>query len=362
MQPQDRTETEVVIIGGGLSGLALAHGLHRAGIDVQLFEARARFGGRIAALSTGAGRVDLGPSWIWPGQDRVAHLVADLGLSVFAQHASGDILFEDANGHVQRGAGFASMAGALRVAGGMVGLVEGLVARLPDARLHPSSPVETVGDGWVRLSDGRRCHALHIVLALPPRLAASLRFEPALPDRTLADLAAVPTWMAGHAKFVAVYTRAFWREAGLSGDAISRHGPLAELHDACGPEGAPAALFGFAGLPAAARAEAGDRFTALALEQLVRLFGPEAAQPLHTTVKDWARTPWTATAADQLPPRGHPAYAPLPALRDAARARLHLAATEVAPEMGGLIEGALAAAERVAQTILSEMRGTPPSV
>ena len=188
-------------------------------------------------------------------------------------------------GRVQRGAGFASMAGAFRVAGGMVGLIEGLVARLPDARLHPSSPVETVGDGWVRLSDGRRCHARHIVLALPPRLAARLRFDPALPDRTLAGLAAVPTWMAGHAKFVAVYTRAFWREAGLSGDAISRARAVGRA-SRC-PAGRRVACRAFGvGACAARRGGEGARFTDFRARTAGSPFSvPAPAAPAHHRVR-----------------------------------------------------------------------------
>ena len=360
MTAPDRIEADVIIIGGGLSGLALADRLHRAGVSVQLFEARARFGGRIAAFDAGGGRVDLGPSWIWPGQERAARLIADLGLAGFAQHATGDSLFEEAQGRVHRGAGIASMAGALRVEGGLIGLIEGLVARLPGARLHLSCPVVTVGDGWVDLGDGRRCKGRHIVLALPPRIAAGLRFAPPLPEHTLSRLAAVPTWMAGHAKFVAVYDRPFWREAGLSGDAASRVGPLAEIHDASGPTGTPAALFGFLGLPATTRADLGARLTEMALDQLARLFGAEAARPVHTRLQDWAQEPFTATPADMLAPRGHPAYGPLPPLQTGSGARLHLAGTEIAPEMGGLVEGALAVAEEVAQAILTGMDGTAP--
>jgi monoamine oxidase len=354
------SDADVIIVGGGLSGLGLADRLHRAGLDVQLFEARDRFGGRITTLGTGSGRVDLGPSWVWPGQPHVARLIRELGLAVFDQHAAGESLFEDARGAVQRGVGFASMAGALRVAGGMTGLIEGLVARLPEAALHLSSPVETVGEGWVRLTDGRHRTARHIVFALPPRLVARLTFAPPLAARAAAILAEVPTWMAGHAKFVAVYARPFWRTAGLSGDAVSRRGPLAEIHDASGPEGAPAALFGFLGLPAEARAQAGDALTVLALAQLARLFGPEAAAPLATRLQDWAQEPFTATARDHQPPAGHPAYGPLPPLFGPDHPRLHLAGTEVAPGMGGLIEGALGAADSVARRILADMGKAPP--
>ncbi len=296
-------DSDVLILGGGLSGLRLADLLHRAGLSFQLFEARPRWGGRITALEAPGGRVDLGPSWFWPGQARIAGLVADLGLARLAQHAKGEILFEQALGVVQRGAGFGSMEGSFRLDGGMIGLIEGLVARLPADRLHQSQRAVAVGDGSVQMADGTRHSARHVVLALPPRLAAGLLQDAVWPDALRMGLAAIPTWMAGHAKFVAVYDRPFWREAGLSGDAISRLGPLAEIHDASGADGSPAALFGFLGIPATARAGQGEKIAAQSLAQLARLFGPQAAQPVGTALQDWACEPLTATAADRTPPR-----------------------------------------------------------
>lgn len=350
-------ETQVAIVGGGLSGLALALRLERAGVDVRLFEARRRLGGRIAALETPTGRVDLGPSWFWPGQPRMADLVADLGLRAFPQHAAGAICLEDARGTLHRGRGFASMAGSFRLDGGMIGLIAGLAARLPADRLHLGQAVRAVTADGVLLADGQHCRAAHVVLTLPPRLAAGLRFDPALPDGVLRQLAGIPTWMAGHAKFVAVYDRPFWRDAGLSGDVMSQRGPLAEIHDASGPDGAPAALFGFPGLPAPQRQGQGAGIAAAALQQLARIFGPAALQPVATALQDWAFDPLTATPADHVLPQGHPAYGLPPALARLRDGRLHLAGTETAPDMGGLMEGALASAERVAGLILGAGQG-----
>lgn len=347
----------VIILGGGLSGLRLADLLHRAGRSFQLFEARPRWGGRIAALEVAGGRVDLGPSWFWPGQARIAGLAADLGRTRFTQHAQGEILFEHASGVVQRGAGFGSMEGSFRLDGGMTGLIEGLVDRLPEDRLHLSQRAVAVGDGSVQMADDTRHGARHVVLALPPRLAAGLLTGARWPNAIRDGLAAIPTWMAGHAKFVAVYDRPFWRDAGLSGDAISRRGPLAEIHDASGAGGSPAALFGFVGLPAEARARQGADITAQALDQLGRLFGPQATAPVRTLLHDWARDPLTATVADRTPPPGHPDYGPQRDFGPGFGDWLHLCATETAPDNGGLMEGALAAAEHVAQRLLGALPG-----
>jgi len=175
-------------------------------------------------------------------------------------------------------------------------------------------------------TDATRLRAARVVLALPPRLAMGLGL--ALPD--------VPTWMAGQAKLVATYPARFWRDQGLNGDAISHRGPLAEIHDASPHDGLAGALFGFAH-PGAAR---DTGFQGAAVAQLARLFGPEAATPDQVIVKDWSTDTATATAADQTPLAGHPAYRVIPPTQ-----RLIFAGTEATSEDGGFLEGALAAAE-----------------
>lgn len=98
-------KTEIAIVAGGLAGLSLAARLQNANVDYHIFEARSRLGGRIAVLNRPTGAVDLGPSWFWPGQPRIANLVEDLGLRAFPQYADSDICFEDERGTVHRGLG-----------------------------------------------------------------------------------------------------------------------------------------------------------------------------------------------------------------------------------------------------------------
>jgi len=157
----------------------------------------------------------------------------------------------------------------------------------------------------------------------------------------------VPTWMAGQAKAVAVYETPFWREAGLSGDAMSRRGPLVEIHDASPAQGGPYALFGFVGVPADARTDA-EALRVAVIAQMGRLFGPRATRPVELLLKDWAADPHTATAEDRAPMYAHPVYGLPPALNGLWDDTLIFGGTEVAPEFGGYIEGAFAAAEEVA--------------
>jgi len=344
--------TDTLIIGGGLSGLSLALQLQDAGVDYHLVEARARLGGRIKSLVVQEATFDLGPSWFWPGQTRVAALLERLGLAHFAQWSKGDQLLQQADGAVIRNAGFMSMAGSLRVAGGTGALTNALAAQLPKERIHLSSPVVGITDTpSATLDGGQMITAKRIVLALPPRIAATLDIAPPLPF--IQTLQGIPTWMGAHAKFVAVYETPFWRDADLSGDASSRRGPMVEIHDASPAGGGLGALFGFVGLPAHVRAQAGDQLEATAIAQLTQLFGPDAANPIAVRLQDWSTAQFTSTTADATPPAGHPPYQMPAEAKDVWDNKLIFATTEMAPDNGGLIEGALAAAEAAAAKILS---------
>lgn len=355
MSSRPRQRTQTLIIGGGLSGLSLAAELARQGQDFVLVEARDRLGGRILTRHHGDTGYDLGPAWFWPGQPRIADLIGQLGLSWFEQHYAGELTYEDEQGRVSRGLGFSSMRGSLRLDGGFGALIDALAASVHPDRVQLSMPIQQIAraeDGVIATAaDGWSVHADRVVLALPPRVAAQLSFVPALPDKSLSSMLAVPTWMAGQAKAVAIYASPFWRDAGLSGDAMSRRGPMVEIHDASPAQDGPYALFGFVGLPRQARKDQ-VRLRQLVLDQLVRLFGPEAAQPLDLFVKDWANDPFTATLEDQQPLFSHPTYglpSPLMGLWDQA---LIFAGTEVAPQFGGYVEGALEAAEQAARLIV----------
>ena len=353
---------QTLIIGGGLSGLALAEQLEAQGHDYMLVEARARFGGRIKTERLDAGYFDMGPAWFWPGQPRIAALINRLKLEKFDQFSRGILSFEDEQQNVQRGRGFASMEGSWRLKGGLAHLTQTLADRLPDARKRLNAPVtgltrgSSSGEITARLADGTTLTAETVVLALPPRVAAEMAFEPALPAGAIRAMQGIATWMAGQAKAIAVYDTPFWRDAGLSGDAMSRFGPMAEVHDASPAEGGPYALFGFIGVPPQGRGDE-QALRAQVLAQFTRLFGAEAANPRELFIKDWAFDTRTSTQADQQPLYAHPTYGLPGAMVDLWGGQLRFAGTEVAPQFGGYIEGALEAADNVARTLANTTQG-----
>ena len=234
------------------------------------------------------------------------------------------------------------MEGSLRLKGGLSALTQPLTDGLPEARKRLNAQVTAVTktDKGITstLANGDTLAAQQVVFAVPPRIAVEIVFSPALPPNAVASIKNVPTWMAGQAKVVAVYDRAFWRDEGLSGDAMSRFGPMVEIHDASPATGGPYALFGFIGVPPQDRSD--EQVLRQQLQkQLTRLFGTEAAEPKQLFVKDWAFDPQTSTDADRKPLSMHPAYGTPRALRGLWDDTLQFASTEFVPQFRGLYRG-----------------------
>lgn len=349
------TRLDYAIVGAGLSGLAIADQLHRSDKSYVVLEARERLGGRAWSRTVGrsSARYDVGPAWFWPGQAKMHALVQRLQLRVFEQFAQGNLVAEDGDGRVRRDLEFSTMAGALRIDGGISTIIEGLAATLDPTCVHTSAQVtrmrRTDDAVEVQLHDGEiACLAKTVIVTAPPRLVGHrLGFEPPLCPSQARALATTPTWMAGHAKAVAVYDEPFWRDAGLSGDGVSRRGPLVELHDASPADAREGALFGFFGVPAGARAAAGPDLRTAVVDQLTRLFGERASTPKAFEIVDWAQEVFTAVPADFDPPRAHPDYGLPAALRNVWDGQLRFASSETAASEGGLLEGALQRAAAV---------------
>lgn len=358
--PEPAPHTEILIVGAGLTGLSIADALLRAGRNVLVIEGRDRIGGRILTAKVAGAAFDLGPAWFWPGQPRVAALAQRLGLEVFEQFSDGRLVFEGADGTVRRDLDMAPMAGSLRLAGGLGGLTAGLAAAIGDGNIRTGHRLTAIsstnGKIAVEVDAGeiRTITADQVILAAPPRLLeANFDFTPHLPTAARQELRATPTWMAGHAKIIAIYPSPFWRDAGLNGDAMSHRGPMAEIHDASPADGAVGALFGFVGVPAAQRQDR-DQLLAAAKAQLASLFGPEALTPTEIVLQDWAKEDLTATQDDETPPTSHPAYGPIGSLSNLWGGRLHIVSSETAPTFGGFIEGALEAAEAKVAEMLTK--------
>jgi monoamine oxidase len=77
-----RTETDVVIIGAGLSGLNAAHALEKAGLKLIIVEGERRVGGRLFTLDNVTGKPDAGGIQVGSGYQRLRAIASDLKIDL----------------------------------------------------------------------------------------------------------------------------------------------------------------------------------------------------------------------------------------------------------------------------------------
>ena len=234
-------------------------------------------------------------------------------------------------------------------------LTNAISAALPAEVVRLNEAVTSIdgsGSTLVVSTTNATYRARHVIMAMPPALAVhAIAFTPELEDQFVGLAKITPVWMGAITKIVVRYHETFWRHQGLAGSAMSHYGPMREIHDMSGPDGSPAALFGFAsaaaGEPTATESQV--------IEQLVEIFGPRAGEPIEVFIHDWRHEQFTSPpgveglAAYQT--YGHELYQ-----QPAMDARLHWSSTETARQSPGHIDGAIASAHRVAAAIRSTLK------
>lgn len=246
-----------------------------------------------------------------------------------------------------------------RLQRGVYGLAAALAAPLGDA-LRLGAPVRRIaadGDGVEVSGDGFAVRGRRAVVTVPPQLRARIAFDPPLPADRTALLAGCR--MGSAVKVHALYPGGpFWRDRGLSGQAVCGEGPLSVLFDNTSHDGRQAALVGFVMGDEARRFGARDpeeRRRAI-LDQLAHLFGREGGAAAELLVHDWTQEAWTGGCPVASPPPGV-LHGRAGALR-APHGPVHFAGTETAARYPGYLDGAVSSGERAAAEVL---RGHPPA-
>jgi monoamine oxidase len=185
----ERIDADVCVVGAGYAGLTAARRLTQAGLRTVVLEARDRVGGRVWTRYMEDGTaLDMGGTWLGPGQNAAYALARELGIDTYPTYAAGDTVFVSANGETSRYRGQVPKIGPLPIvslAQGMYRLDllsrsvpldepwKGKRARAWDAR--------TVGawiDGQVPTSTARRLlrGAVHGLMTADPDEVSLLHF------------------------------------------------------------------------------------------------------------------------------------------------------------------------------------------
>ncbi len=257
--------------------------------------------------------------------------------------------------YLQAGGGFLKLAeiedGAQqdRFVEGAQSLALGLAAPLQNC-ITFNAPVLRIAQsaqGVEVLTPQKTLFAKRVILAIPPPFVGRIHHDqPLSPQR---DQLSQRMFMGQTIKCIALYSTAFWRDAGFSGEVLSTRGPVDVVFDNTSHDLRHPALLAFIVgqhgrdlglLPAAERRR-------VVLESLARYFGPAALTPTTFAEKDWAADPWTRgcpvanLGAGTLHPCGDALRRP--------EGFLHFAGTETATAWTGYMEGALQSAERASQ-------------
>jgi monoamine oxidase len=209
-------------------------------------------------------------------------------------------------------------------------------------------------DGGVEVRGGGlsiRCQ--RVIVAIPPALVRRIDYDPRLPHERAALMNGMPHGRLR--KVEAIYAKPFWRDDGLTGQAVSDTRPAQITFDNSPPDGSPGVLFGFVGGDALDefRELSGSQRRERVLTNFANYFGDRAGKPRDYFEYDWTTQPWSL---------GCPVGSPTPgtlvkhgsAIREPA-GRIHWAGTETSTYWNGYMDGAVRSGERAAQEVLDKL-------
>ncbi len=216
----------------------------------------------------------------------------------------------------------------------------------------PVWALEQTADGVTLETARGTFRGRYVIVAIPPLLAGRIRYASVLPPRREQLMARMP--MGSCIKYVATYERAFWREAGYSGEAFSDTGPTVTTFDDSSHDGSPALVtFSDGGVSRTWGERSPEERRQAVLSELARFFGPQAAHPTGFLEKNWSDDPWSGGCyAGVMGPGVMTDFGS--ALRQPC-GRIHWAGTETAVEWTGYIDGAIESGQRAAGEVAARL-------
>ena len=236
----------VVVVGAGMSGLAAAYELLRAGHDVTVLEARDRVGGRVLTLRdpfAPGHSAEAGAARIPPEHGLTLGYARHFGLELDRFYPDNGMYLQVRSGDredVPASSFLPQRPDYVKIRGGSDRLPNAFAAALGD-RVVTASPVTDIAVGnTVRTTsrDGRSRESDSVLVTVPVPVLSNIHFSPTLSAAKTEAMHAGFHYQSATRVFVRFRTR-FWESEGLNGWGTTDW-PEELWHptwDASGPEG-----------------------------------------------------------------------------------------------------------------------------
>lgn len=345
-------ESDIVIIGGGLTGLTLAYLLKDTNKRVLIIEARKRLGGRIlTSYKEGSAPIEMGATWLGSKHTQLNALLKALKIDIFQQVLGDTAIYEPISTSPHQLVTLPpNNEPSFRIKGGSTTLIQRLANFISDEQIYLQQTVTSVLEDKAELQVVTKQYTFRapiVVSTLPPNLLLSrLRIQPALPTELTTIMKQTHTWMGESIKVGLRFSSPFWRKANLSGTVFSNVGPIPELYDHSDYKDEYYSLKGFLNGVYFSLSKA-ERLN-LILMQLRKYYGKEIEQFVDYEEAVWRREEHTFApyGAHILPHQhnGHRLYQ-----RPYLAGKLFIAGAETATQFPGYMEGAVRSAQSVYQ-------------
>ncbi|HEX7154257.1 MAG TPA: FAD-dependent oxidoreductase [Thermoanaerobaculia bacterium] len=203
-------------------------------------------------------------------------------------------------------------------------------------------------------TDRGRWSGRYAIVTVPLPLAATIDYDPPLGGLVVGLAQRMP--MGSEVKVFATYDRAFWREAGLSGQVVTDSGPLSVAFDNTTPgASSQPALLGLIGGKYAHdwHTRPADERRDAVLAQLARWFGKRALKPSGYKEADWRSFPWTRGCPLAVMSPG--AWMHFGAAMRTPQGRIHWAGSEIAADWCTYMNGAITSGEKAAHDVIERL-------
>lgn len=342
-------ESDILIIGGGLTGLTLAYLLKSTTLSVQIVEARTRLGGRIHTVQSGDTPVDMGATWLGAKHQSLIQLLEELQIPVTPQFYGGAAIYEPISTSPWKLVNWSGeMEPTYRIVDGSSSLINRLAENIAAEQIHLSEAIKSIDiseDGITANSDKHIYKAKKIISTLPPYLLTnSLDINKKLPNLLKSTCDMTHTWMGESIKVSLVYKEAFWKKENTSGTIVSNVGPIPEMYDHSKADDNGFALKGF--MDGSYFSITKEERLEKILTQLTKYYGEQARNYITYEETVWRNEPYTFIDYHShiLPHQnnGHPIFRE-PLFEN----KLVIAGSETADRFPGYMDGAVRSARYV---------------